>query len=371
VYPYEGLLGGECKLKSLAWIDRTPVAVNRPNARSGLAAAAVDGMVYAFGGVDRTNQLRGDFRRFDTLAVPVAWSDLSSSASRPPARYGHGMAGTAQGTLWLFGGTNLNSLLDDLWAYYPTGQIWRQFPSLPNAPSQRYRFGMASSGNLVFVLCGSSGTLLDELYMLNTSSNSLQRNEQPMWTDLRNRPNRPSPREYVGMAIVGDIMYVFGGYSINIGYPSDFLTYNIRTGVWSSGLNDLPGQPVARQKHGMVASGRKIFIFGGEYEDVPVLDDLHEFDTVLSNWTNLRDLVVERPSARCVHVCMYMCMYVCMYVCVFIGVHASMFVYVCLHAEMYVHESCVCAIRVRMLVCMHENPGPMSFQSHTNIEWEL
>lgn len=133
--------------------------------------------IYMFGGA----ALYEDPPATDTLFVyditTNEWSKLNAGFGAPVARTAHGMVAMA-GLLIVFGGTDNNlwgnyppggdNYFNDLVAYDIAGASWRSLGAVESGdkPSPRYQFGMALSGNSVYVMSGgnASGDLLDDLY---------------------------------------------------------------------------------------------------------------------------------------------------------------------------------------------------------------
>eukprot|EP01038_Epipyxis_sp_PR26KG_P005447 gene5447-7540_t len=91
--------------------------------------------------------------------------------------------------------------------------------------------------------------------------------------------NVPSPRAAHSATLIGDLVYIFGGYG-GLGYSrrdlDDLYTLNIYTWVWTK-VNAKGVPPEKRSGHQACAIEKKIYIFGGsssstQFQDMYVLD---------------------------------------------------------------------------------------------------
>lgn len=127
----------------LATVQRYDPAADRweelppmPTARQLASAAAVDGKLYVAGGVDLVSGRQ-------TLFSTVEEYDPSTSrwrarTSMPTARYGAGLVGASNGTLYAIGGsTTASDQLDVVEQYDAARDLWTARASLPTARTER------------------------------------------------------------------------------------------------------------------------------------------------------------------------------------------------------------------------------------------
>lgn len=89
---------------------------------------------YLFGG--RAGDAFGDLWAYDLAAG--TWSRLAPTGAAPPARFGHEAAWVDGIGLVLFAGQAGSTFFNDLWAYQPGDNHWRQLPSAGSVPVARY-----------------------------------------------------------------------------------------------------------------------------------------------------------------------------------------------------------------------------------------
>lgn len=88
------------------------------------------------------------------------------------------------------------------------------------------------------------------------------------WTDLECIGFIPTPREGHAAALVGDVMYTFGGRTEEGKDLGDVAGFRIPTKRWYTFQNMGPS-PSGRSGHGMISYEDKILVFGGEPSSAP------------------------------------------------------------------------------------------------------
>jgi N-acetylneuraminic acid mutarotase len=117
--------------------------------RSYLAAAELDGMIYAAGGmVGETGRPLATFARYDPSAD--RWQVLP----RLPVATRAAAATALGGRVYVVGGTTATGNTAATWAYDPRGQRWRRLAPMP-AP--RFNHGVVALGDRLYVLGGYAG----------------------------------------------------------------------------------------------------------------------------------------------------------------------------------------------------------------------
>jgi hypothetical protein len=94
-----------------------------------------DGFAYLFGGRDGAT-IFDDLWAYDLAAD--TWRQVSDAGPGPPARFGHNAAWAPGIGLVVFGGQAGANFFNDLWAYDPAANAWRQLPAGGEQPVARY-----------------------------------------------------------------------------------------------------------------------------------------------------------------------------------------------------------------------------------------
>ncbi|MCU1438310.1 MAG: Kelch repeat-containing protein [Naasia sp.] len=237
-----------------SWTSRAGL----PNPRNHLAAATVDGRIYAIGGQHNENEntgLQSDVHRFDPAAN--AWTKL---ASLPKAR-SHIVAVVRDGQILVLGGTNPgNTASSDVTAYSPAANAWSKLPSLPGG---RKTPVAALIGDVVYL---TGGSLATTTYAGRFAAR---------W---ESGPAMPVALGEVAGGRIGSTVFLVGESS------SATLALDLATGIWRSGLAVRPH--VGHHAAAEVIGGR-LYLFGGLGAGA---GKVQIYDPVANRWTAGRDM---------------------------------------------------------------------------------
>mmetsp|Transcript_11498 Transcript_11498/g.27046 ORF Transcript_11498/g.27046 Transcript_11498/m.27046 type:complete len:370 (-) Transcript_11498:132-1241(-) len=109
----------------------------------------------------------------------------------------------------------------------------------------------------------------------------------PAWKDLSfpSESGRPPARYRMGMVASGSKLYIFGGS--NGTDLNDLHEFDTALGSWTDLSPRSRGTPPSpRSSLGMAATDTQLFFFGG-WSDVSDVNDLHAFDVASRTWTDL------------------------------------------------------------------------------------
>ena len=188
-----------------------------PTARSGLASATVNGIVYAIGGADTA--ARSTNPHLSTVeAYAPATNTWSTKAALPTAR--SGLAATAvNGIIYAIGGdnaiaasasANVFNPLTTVEAYDPIGNTWTTKAPMPTA---REQFAIAAVNGVIYVF---GGLVPDASFVKSTTSVEAYNIGTNSWSA---KAPLTTARESLSSAAVGGIVYVMGGRADAV--PSD------------------------------------------------------------------------------------------------------------------------------------------------------
>jgi N-acetylneuraminic acid mutarotase len=118
--------------------------------------------------------------------------------------------------------------------------------------------------------------------------------------NLRSSPDSvPKQRALHVGAVVGDAMYIFGGYD-GSSRLNDIHKFEFQVGTWQmvqpASSSNIPS---ARDRMSAVSYRESMYIFGG-YDGTNRVNDLWRFDTIRNSW-DLCEFVGQAPSARHSH----------------------------------------------------------------------
>lgn len=250
------------------------------------AAAAIGPIIYLVGGNSPGNMHR--FLRFDTRSG--RWTE----PAQLPFGLNHAAAAAHDGKLYVAGGfLEGETETDRFLEYDPATDEWAEMP-----PMQRPRGG------------ASAATIGDKLYVVSGGP-------QPYGVDDPQPPYRlleifdfrtgtwstaaPSPIgvHHFGVAVIDGKIYLAGGRIDHEESTDVFARYDPATDRWTR----LPGLPWGKiSSTGVVASGGKLVVFGGDHEvdwedgGGWVSPTAWAYDPGTEDWERLPDLHVERHA---------------------------------------------------------------------------
>eukprot|EP01062_Namystynia_karyoxenos_P016521 TRINITY_DN16031_c0_g2_i1.p1 TRINITY_DN16031_c0_g2~~TRINITY_DN16031_c0_g2_i1.p1 ORF type:complete len:852 (+),score=250.35 TRINITY_DN16031_c0_g2_i1:65-2620(+) len=150
------------------------------------------------------------------------WKHVKPSAGAPPrARSGHASC-VSQHRLWIHGGQDAESLLDDAHCFDFAAQAWREVQTAGSVP--RFRHAMVSPSPGTVVVCGGAtakeapllqALAVDGVEVKDQGSGEDGAQQPPaapvQWRPLRCRGAVPSTLSGCGGALAAGTLYLFGG----------------------------------------------------------------------------------------------------------------------------------------------------------------
>eukprot|EP01112_Ceratiomyxa_fruticulosa_P019604 TRINITY_DN645_c0_g2_i1.p1 TRINITY_DN645_c0_g2~~TRINITY_DN645_c0_g2_i1.p1 ORF type:complete len:435 (-),score=42.07 TRINITY_DN645_c0_g2_i1:46-1305(-) len=181
-----------------------------PLSRTNHASASIGHRMYIFGGMYR-NQTEtliflNDFYVLDTITM--VWTKLNPQGPLPDSRCGHRLVSFGN-KLLLFGGgsgEHWDKKYNDVYIYDPQLNVWVKPNIVGSAPVCTFTIPFIS-GPFLFLFGGqnySDNSLTNDLYILDTISWT--------WAKVIANNNYPTQRDMGTGSVVGNSMYMFGGY---------------------------------------------------------------------------------------------------------------------------------------------------------------
>lgn len=253
---------------SLAWRKRTDIAAG-PSAREDHTwTVDRDGaMAYLFGGRGSSGP-SNELWEFN-LATD-AWTLLQPSGDRPAERFGHTATWVPDVGLVIWSGQGVG-FFDDVLAYEPVANVWRELPSLGAVPAARY--GSCASLGPDGELWISHGFTEDSGRFADTRSYDFATGA---WTDRTPVGQVPVERcLHDCFWSTGGQLILYGGQTTGVAALGDIWAYDLITGAWSRGPES---EAPARHLYAQANDGRTAFIFGGGSLDGGFLADTWRLD---------------------------------------------------------------------------------------------
>jgi len=244
-----------------------------PTARQGLAVSAVNGMLYAIGGV-----VPQSFFATNEAFDPVA-NSWTTKAPMPTARFLAGTNGAVvAGIVYVIGGnppgycTNVNE------AYNPATNSWT---TLAGMPEPRCHLAVAALNGLVYALGGetNSGFFFTTVDVYNPATNT--------WSTAAPMPT--GRLDLAAVAVNGNL-YAVGGGNPSLGCLSTLEAYNPLTNSWTTKAP----MPTGRTGLRVGVLNGLIYAVGGSNCSSTVLSTVEIYDPATDTWTTGTPM----PTAR-------------------------------------------------------------------------
>jgi serine/threonine protein kinase/N-acetylneuraminic acid mutarotase len=230
-------------------------------------------------------QLKSGFNEVKRAMQEKFWSIVPEDKNTPLARQDHTLTHIGK-KLYLFGGTQRSTFLDDFYAFDVERKTWEKIERNPTGvkPPPLARHSAVAIGKKLYIFGGVQvESFSNDLFVVDT--------ETMTWEKIVTKGTVPSPRAQHSAVAVGTKMYIFGGYFFKSLTQQmefdDVHEFDTETNVWQKIETSLPHQPPPRFGHAAAVLDKKIYIFGGKTKDEKVLSDLYAFDTQTNTWSQI------------------------------------------------------------------------------------
>jgi probable HAF family extracellular repeat protein len=243
-------------------------AASMPTARSGLGAAAVNGILYAVGG-EGNNGILATVEAYDP-----ATNTWTTKAPMPTARYGLGVA-AVNGILYAVGGLAVDkkTLLTTVEAYDPATNTWTTKAPMPTA---RGDLGVVGLNGILYAVGGANFGTLATVEAYDPATNT--------WTT---KAPMPTGRSGFDLAEINGVLYVAGGEDRGT-HPTIVEAYDPATNTWTTKAP----MPTARTLLGVAAVNGILYAVGGAVGSV--VPTVEAYDPATDTWTTKAPM----PGAR-------------------------------------------------------------------------
>eukprot|EP00094_Tigriopus_californicus_P002749 TCALIF_02651-PA protein Name:"Similar to LZTR1 Leucine-zipper-like transcriptional regulator 1 (Homo sapiens)" AED:0.15 eAED:0.32 QI:1/0.33/0/1/1/0.75/4/0/1163 len=202
--------------------------------------------------------------------------------------------------VYVFGGDNGRSMLNDLLIFDVKEKSWQRALSTGNRPAPRYHHSAVVHDTAMYVFGGYTGDIHSNSNLSNRNDLWEYKFKSMQWVEWRLHGGpRPSPPTCCNfpVAVARDSMFVFSGQS-GAKITNSLFQFHFPSKTWSRIstehiLRDTPLPPNRRYGHTMVAFDRRLFVFGGWADNV-LPNDLHAFDLDSQTWS----LVSPSPDSQ-------------------------------------------------------------------------
>ncbi|AOY76010.1 Kelch repeat-containing protein [Clostridium formicaceticum] len=239
---------------SLFATDQWKRKTNMPTARTNLGVAAVNGKIYAIGGLGGINKVEEYDPETDR------WT---TKANMPTGRYGLDVA-VVNGKIYAIGGYN-GGYINKVEEYNPVTNTWT---TKANMPTARSHLGVAVVNGKIYAVGGSNSSgYLNKVEEYNPVTNT--------WTT---KASMPTARDGIALVAANESIYAVGGYTYT-GPIKTVEEFNPRTNTWATKASKKTagGSPAGTEVNG------KIYVAGG-YWNIDNSNLVEEYDPILNSW---------------------------------------------------------------------------------------
>ena len=258
------------------WESKPPAPAPRQEA----AFALLDGKLYLAGGFEYGG---ADSARHEVYDLAT---ETWSPATPLPEPAHHLVGAGVNGKMYYLGGLQTLQFLitNRVWEYDPASGLWTQKSGLP--PERARGAGaVAVHGNrLIYVGGLRGGEALKEVDAYDPATDT--------WTPL---PDMPTPRDHLGVAVIGDVMYAVGGRQA--AFETEIATteaLDLRTNTWKTGLARIP---TLRAGFATAAVDGEVVTVGGEGPE-GVYDQVEAYDPQTDLWRSLAPSPIPRHGIQ-------------------------------------------------------------------------
>mmetsp|Transcript_71878 Transcript_71878/g.126648 ORF Transcript_71878/g.126648 Transcript_71878/m.126648 type:complete len:344 (-) Transcript_71878:576-1607(-) len=220
--------------------------------------------------------------------VTVVTSD--ESPELPVARCNH-VAVAFGSRMLIFGGYGGedHGLLNDCWLYSSETKAWTEVEAQGTPPTKRQNHSAVKLDDTkVLVFGGFDGTSrLADLHTLDVQTGE--------WEQWACSGLLPTARDSAALAVVGGLVYLFGGYTAS--KSKDLYRLDLASREWAK-LPVSPGVPTGRYGHDVVVFHNKLYVFHG-YDGVGGSNEVFEYDPAAQAWKDVEFHGETEVERRC------------------------------------------------------------------------
>lgn len=259
-----------------------------PRQRSLHSGAVVGDALYVFGGYDGGSRVN-DFHRF--CFKTSKWSQISSVGPTPSARDRHTVI-AHDGWFYIFAGYDGSNRVNDFWRYDCQNDGWAAVEVIHGQPpTPRHSHSSVEHEGSVYIFAGYDGNYRSDVHQYNVA--------QRRWSAVPARGSVPKARYRTSAVVYKDRMLVVGGHD-GAKHLNDFHQFCFDSFEWS--IVEAVGQvppPSPRDSHSATVCGDAMYLFGGSTGSAR--NDLYSFNLESKTWCELRE--GSAPCPRFCHTC--------------------------------------------------------------------
>lgn len=258
------------------------------------AAVAIGDMIYSFGGYCSGEDYHGYFPIDVHMlnSVSLRWSKLKTRcedlSDTPFQRYGHTVVAWEE-NIYLWGGRNDEGSCNVLFCFDTTSYTWSKPKTRGQTPFAKDGHSACVIGDTMFVFGGYEEY---DQYSQDVSSLDLK---TFTWKHILTKGEAPSWRDFHTASPMGSRMYVFGGrgdvqgpyHSSSELYCNSIYYLDTLTMTWCKPF--VSNAPIGRRSHSAFVYRGQLYIFGGYNELVEShFGEMHRYSPENSSWKEVK-----------------------------------------------------------------------------------
>ncbi|KAL4703511.1 hypothetical protein ACJJTC_018095 [Scirpophaga incertulas] len=218
--------------------------------------------------------LRMEFGPFETVHK---WKKLSECYEFVGARRSKHTAVAYKDAIYVFGGDNGKSMLNDLIRFDIREKSWTKTGCMGTPPAPRYHHSAVVHRSSMFVFGGYTGDILANSNLTNKNDLFEYKFQSAQWIQWKFSGQEPVPRSAHGAAVYDDKLWIFGGYDGNARL-NDMWTINLvgENRQWERVEQKGQCPPTCCNFPVAVAQGR-MYVFSGQ-SGAKITNALFQFD---------------------------------------------------------------------------------------------
>ncbi|RVE54016.1 hypothetical protein evm_001419 [Chilo suppressalis] len=227
--------------------------------------------------------LKMEFGPFETIH---RWKRMSECYEFVGARRSKHTAVAYKNAIYVFGGDNGKSMLNDLIRFDIKEMSWTKTGWMGVPPAPRYHHSAVVYKTSMFVFGGYTGDILANSNLTNKNDLFEYKFQSAQWVQWKFSGQEPVPRSAHGAAVYDDKLWIFAGYDGNARL-NDMWTTNLlgETHQWEK--IEQKGQcPPTCCNFPVAVSRGKMFVFSGQ-SGAKITNALFQFDFETHTWTRV------------------------------------------------------------------------------------
>ncbi|CAK1590169.1 unnamed protein product [Parnassius mnemosyne] len=227
--------------------------------------------------------LRMEFGPFETVHK---WKRMSECYEFVGARRSKHTAVAYKDAIYVFGGDNGKSMLNDLIRFDIREKSWTKTGCMGTPPAPRYHHSAVVHRSSMFVFGGYTGDILANSNLTNKNDLFEYKFQSAQWVQWKFVGQEPVPRSAHGAAVYDDKLWIFAGYDGNARL-NDMWTVNLvgENRQWERVEQKGQCPPTCCNFPVAVARG-KMFVFSGQ-SGAKITNALFQFDFETHTWSRV------------------------------------------------------------------------------------